>query len=107
MLFSVFRIGDPTNNVRWESYQKIAAHPMVKWAIPLSLGDSHRGFSVVGTNGAYFENFRYGGGDTLAFAAGKPFADLFEAGVGADGAERLGYPARANIHPSHGSRERG
>ena len=107
MLYAVFRIGGATHNMKFESYEAIAAHPMVKWAIPLSLGDSHRGFSVVGTNAAYFEHFRYGGGEPLAFAAGKPFGDIFEAVVGADVAERLGYRAGEKITLSHGSGELG
>ena len=107
MLYAVFRIGGATHNMKFESYQALASHPMVKWAIPLSLGDSHRGFSVVGTNGVYFEQFRYGGGDNLAFASGKPFADIFEAVVGADVAERLGYRVGDKITLSHGSGELG
>ena len=107
MLYAVFRIGGATHNMKFESYKAIAAHPMVRWAIPLSLGDSHRGFSVVGTNGAYFEHFRYGGGEALSFAAGKPFGDIFEAVVGADVAERLGYRAGDKITLSHGAGELG
>lgn len=103
MLFSVFRIGDPTNNVRWESYQKIAAHPMVSWAIPLSLGDSHRGYSVVGTSDAYFDHFRYSGSENLRFAGGKRFASVFEAVLGADVAERFGYRLGQRIVLNHGS----
>src|SRR5688572_19001092 len=60
MLYAVFRIGEATSNMKWESFREIAAHPLVAWAVPLSLGDSHRGYSVVGTSAAYFENFRYG-----------------------------------------------
>ena len=41
-------------------YQYLARHPQVAWAVPVSLGDSHRGFSVLGTQKAYFERFRYG-----------------------------------------------
>lgn len=44
LLYSVFRIGNATNNIRWESYQHFAEHPRVDWAIPISLGDSHRGY---------------------------------------------------------------
>src|SRR5215468_8728951 len=73
LLYSVFRIGNPTNNVRWESFETIAARPEVAWAIPISLGDSHRGFRVLGTTPAYFEHFRYGRGRKLELASGKPF----------------------------------
>jgi hypothetical protein len=59
LLYSVFRIGDATNNISWESYQDIAAHPKVAWTVPISLGDSHRGFRVLGTTPGYFEHYRY------------------------------------------------
>ena len=42
LLYSVFRIGNPTNNVSWESYQDIRSHKLVAWTVPLSLGDSHQ-----------------------------------------------------------------
>jgi putative ABC transport system permease protein len=102
MLYSVFRMGEATSGMKWESYQKLAAHPLVKWAIPLSLGDSHHGYSVVGTTGGYFEHFRYGGGEALAFTGGKPFESIFETVVGAEVAERLGYRVGERITLNHG-----
>src|ERR1700730_11812884 len=62
LLYSIFRIGDATANVGWASYQKIAHHPDVEWTIPISLGDSHRGFRVMGTNTDYFKHYRFGDG---------------------------------------------
>jgi putative ABC transport system permease protein len=47
LLYSVFRIGSATNNISWDSYQAIAQKKGVKWTIPISLGDSHRGFRVM------------------------------------------------------------
>ena len=41
LLYSVFRIGSPTDNIRWETYEQVVADPAVAWAIPISLGDSH------------------------------------------------------------------
>ena len=60
LLYAVFRIGSATNNMSWQSYQAFAQHPDVAWTIPISLGDSHRGYSVMGTSPAYFERYRYG-----------------------------------------------
>ena len=54
LLYSVFRIGNATNNISWNSYRKITNGKNVKWTIPISLGDSHRGFRVMGTNLNYF-----------------------------------------------------
>ncbi len=102
LLYSVFRIGDPTANISWQSYQLVARHPDVAWTIPISLGDSHRGFRVVGTNGDYFEHYRYGDRRPLAFATGAPFADLHDAVVGAEVARALGYSVGDRITISHG-----
>ncbi len=102
MLYTVFRIGEATNNMRWDAYQELARHPLIAWTIPLSLGDSHRGFPVLGTTPGYFEHFRYGDSRPLAFAAGKPFAELFDAVLGAQVAEALGYRMGDRIVLSHG-----
>lgn len=103
MLYSVFRIGGATHDIGWDSYEAIARHPDVAWSIPLALGDSHRGFPVVGTNAAYFEHFRYGRERKLALAQGRPFAGLFETVLGAEVARRLGYRLGDHITLSHGS----
>ena len=50
MLYSVFRIGNATNNITWESYLDVVNKEEVDWAVPISLGDSHKGFRVMGTN---------------------------------------------------------
>ncbi|MBX2973738.1 MAG: hypothetical protein KF797_11580, partial [Flavobacteriales bacterium] len=54
LLYSVFHIGDATNEVSWPAVQRIAARQEVAWVVPLSLGDSHRGFRVVGTTPDFF-----------------------------------------------------
>ena len=102
LLYSVFHIGNATNNISWRSYREIASGPDVAWTIPLSLGDSHRGFRVLGTNEDYFRHFRFGSDRTLTLKAGKPFADLFDAVVGADVAEALGYAVGDEIVIAHG-----
>lgn len=102
LLYSVFRIGNATNNIRWDSYQQIAAMPRVKWAIPLSLGDSHRGYRVLGTSAAYFEHYRYGAQQPLRLAEGRAFDDLFEAVLGAEVADALGYRLGEELVLAHG-----
>jgi putative ABC transport system permease protein len=102
LLYSVFRIGNATNNISWESYQDFARHKKVKWTIPFSLGDSHRGFRVLGTNTDYFEHFRFGHRHRLQFAAGMPFADVYDAVLGAEVAAQLGYQPDQKIIIAHG-----
>ena len=105
LLYSVFRIGDATNNLSWKSYQDIAAHPKVAWTVPISLGDSHRGFRVLGTTAAYFEHYRYGRDRRLSFEQGQPFADLYDAVLGAEVADALGYKIGDSIIVAHGAGE--
>ena len=105
LLYSVFRMGDPTNNVRWSSYQAIAADPLVAWTVPLSLGDSHRGFRVLGTTPAYFQHYRYGRSQPLRLAEGRPFAEVFDAVLGAEVADRLGYRLGQSVIIAHGAAE--
>lgn len=102
LLYAVFRIGSATNNLSWRSWQDITAHPKVAWAIPLSLGDSHRGFRVLGTTLAYFEHLRFARERRLELSAGGPFADLFDAVLGAEVAEALGYRLGDPIVIAHG-----
>lgn len=103
LLYAVFHIGDATSDMSWRSVQAIAGHPQVEWLVPLSLGDSHRGFRVVGTTAAFFERYRYADGRPLRFASGAPFADVFDAVVGAEVAARLGYAAGDAIVVAHGA----
>lgn len=102
LLYSVFRIGNATNNMTWRSYEDIRQRPEVEWSVPLSLGDSHRGFRVLGTTPNYFDHYRYRGGNRLAFASGERFDDLFDAVVGADVAAALGYKVGDKIVVAHG-----
>jgi len=103
LLYSIFRIGNATNNITWKSYQEIASQPEVAWSVPLSLGDSHRGFRVLGTTPDYFERYRFRGGRQLAFAQGKPFEDLFDVVLGADVAKSLGYKLGDSVVIAHGT----
>lgn len=102
LLYSVFRIGNATNNISWRSYRELAGDPRVAWTIPLSLGDSHRGFRVLGTNADYLKHFRYARSRSLELAAGKPFDDVFDAVLGAEVAKALQYKVGDRIVVDHG-----
>ena len=102
MLYAVFRIGNATNNITWESVEDVAALPDVAWTVPLSLGDSHRGYRVVATSADYFTRFRYGRGHALELAEGQGFGDLFDVVLGAEVAKALGYRLGDRVVISHG-----
>ena len=103
LLYSVFRIGNATNNIRWDSFERFAEHRQVKWAIPISLGDSHRGYRVMGTSTAYFEHYRYARSQPLQLRVGRTFTDdPFEVVLGAEVAQALGYGLGEQIVLAHG-----
>ncbi|WP_293758027.1 FtsX-like permease family protein [uncultured Paraglaciecola sp.] len=102
LLYSIFRMGNPTNNIKYESFLMLQQHEVVEWAIPLSLGDSHRGFRVMGTNGSYFTHYKYGNNQNLRFKEGREFDGLFDAVIGADVAKTLGYQVNDKIVIAHG-----
>lgn len=102
LLYSVFRIGNATNNIDWKSYQEISNQRSVKWSIPISLGDSHKGFRVMGTNQDYFRFYQYGKKQPLAFKEGKPFTQLFDVVLGSDVATKLNYQLGEQLVIAHG-----
>ena len=105
LLYSVFRIGNATNNISWESYQEIRRNPNINWTIPISLGDSHKGYRVMGTNTDYFEFFRFAGGRRLEIADGEIFKGVFDAVLGAEVAQSLDYHIDDPIIIAHGAGE--
>ena len=102
LLYSVFRIGSPTNSISWLGYEQIKNRQEVAWAVPLSLGDAHRGYRVVGTNQDYFEHYKYANERLLEFADGEKFSTPTDAVIGAEVAAALGYAVGDSIVVSHG-----
>jgi len=107
ILYAVFRIGEATSNIDWKSFQEIVDNPLIAWAVPISLGDSHHGFPVMGTTTTYFEHFNYSDSRQLSFIAGHPFQDIFDVVIGMDVASQLGYAIGDRIILSHGMGETG
>lgn len=102
LLYSVFHMGNATNNIGWDSLQEIAALKGVDWVVPISLGDSHRQFRVMGTTQAFFQRYQFRRGQQISFAQGQQFDDLFDAVIGADVAKAMGYKLGDPIVVAHG-----
>ena len=102
LLYSVFRIGNATNNIQWQSYQDIISRPGIAWSIPFSLGDSHRGFRVLGTSNDYFDYFRYGDEEPLRLLSGQAFDNPLDAVIGSEVATTLNYATGTEIVIAHG-----
>jgi putative ABC transport system permease protein len=102
LLYSVFRIGNATNNLTWSSYKDVASRPEIAWIVPISLGDSHKQFRVMGTTPEFFNRYKYRSGQSIEFADGKNMSDLFDTVIGADVATTLNYSVGDPIVVAHG-----
>jgi putative ABC transport system permease protein len=102
LLYAVFHIGTANNEISWNSYQHFAHHPAVLWTIPLSMGDSHRGFRVVATDDNFYEHYRYRGDHSLQVSQGVRTQGIFDAVLGSAVAAQLHYHLGQKIILSHG-----
>ena len=102
LLYTVFHIGDATNNIRWTTYQNLKQDERVDWAVPVSLGDSYRGYRVVSTNDQFLSRFQYGNDDNLSLAQGEWFAERFDVVLGSGVARELDHQVGDQIVLSHG-----
>ena len=102
LLYTLFQIGSATNNVSWDSIQTIAALPQVEWLVPISLGDSHGEYRVMGTSAEFFSRYKFRGGQSLALDSGVGFAGTYDAVLGAEAAASLDYAVGDPLVLSHG-----
>lgn len=102
LLYTVFHLGDPTNNIRWSTFQELEADERIDWLIPISLGDSYRGSRVIGTNDNFLERFEYGRGRSLQLAQGRWFDRVFDVVLGANVADKFNHGVGDSIVLSHG-----
>jgi putative ABC transport system permease protein len=102
LLYSIFRMGSATANIDWQTFENINADKKVNWSIPISLGDSHRGYRVLGTNNNYFKHYKYGRSQPLGFSEGRKLQHVFDLIIGADVARTLGYKVGDSLTLAHG-----
>ncbi|MGZ6419175.1 MAG: ABC transporter permease, partial [Pseudobdellovibrio sp.] len=102
ILYSVFNIGQATNNISIESYNEIKNKPEVEWTIPYSLGDGHKGFRVVATNTDFFKYYQFRSNEKIEMDEGTEFKGLFDVVIGADVARTLGYHLGSSVVVAHG-----
>ena len=102
LLATVFHYGALSTPLPRAVEPRLAAHPAVRFALPLSLGDSVSGLPVVGTVPAYFAHLGPAPEVPLAFQAGRPFEGDEEVVLGAEAARRLGKGLGDALTLSHG-----
>ncbi len=107
LLSSIFGLGAPAGTITWDTYQRWAAHPAIKWTIPISLGDSYYGFRVVGTTAAFFEHYRFRNDGRVTIATGRALSSERDVVLGSDVAARLKLAIGDSIALTHGMRGTG
>ena len=101
ILSAVYQIDNPTGNISVSESMKIRKHPLVKYSIPLSYGDSYKGFRIVGTDTMYLNHFK------ASFASGEAWTKSMDVVLGSTVAKRLNMGVGAHFHGTHGFEEEG
>ena len=102
LLNSVFLIGEPNSTIRWGTFKDITDNNKMNWAVPITLGDSHKGYRVIGTTNNYFKEIKYSSGKNIEFLSGNSFNDVFDVVLGNAVANKLKYNLGAEIIITHG-----
>jgi len=103
LLYAVFHMGGAVADMSWDSVQRISAGADVAWPIPLSLGDSHKGFPVVATTRDFFTCYLYQRDKGLHFARDAAFNCMFDVVLCAVTAKKTGYALGDRLTLSHGA----
>jgi putative ABC transport system permease protein len=101
ILAGVYHLDVPTGNIPLKSVRELAKNPLIRQVIPISLGDSFRGYRIVGTTPDYIT--LYAG----SFQAGRVWNDRMQAVLGATVAARTGLGIDVRFVGSHGLSEGG
>jgi putative ABC transport system permease protein len=96
ILSGVLHLDVPTGNVPLQAVQALEQNPLVASVIPISLGDSFRGFRIVGTSHAYPAHYQ------ASLAQGSLWQAPMQAVLGASAARALGLPVGSSFVGSHG-----
>jgi putative ABC transport system permease protein len=102
ILYTVFNMGNASNNISWESYQELKKHPAIAWTIPYSLGDGHRGFRVVATDENFYQHYRFRGDKKVELEAGQPALGIWDVVVGSEVKRKLNYRIGDSVVVAHG-----
>jgi putative ABC transport system permease protein len=105
LLYTVFHMGEATNNISFSSFENFKKHTAVEWTIPISLGDSHKGHRVISTDESFYKHYRYQGDRSLKIFQGVQAKDIFDVVIGSEVAKKLKYKVGDPIVLSHGISE--
>ena len=102
LLYSVFHIGSAVNNIRMSTYEEIRNNRLVEWSIPISLGDTYKGYRVVATDENFFMQYRFRGDNKVVMETGKIPTETFDVVIGSEIAKKTHLKVGDPIILSHG-----
>ncbi|MDW8205028.1 MAG: FtsX-like permease family protein [Cytophagales bacterium] len=99
ILSAIFHIDYPTGNIGLEDARALVRHPLVKHSIPMALGDSYKGFRIVGTDLRYPQHYQ------AQLAEGNWWKEDMEAVIGSKVAQTSGLKIGDRFAGAHGMGE--
>lgn len=99
ILSGIYHMDAPTGNISKQEADSVAKHPLVAKAIPLSYGDTYKGYRIVGTTPQYPDHYE------MELEAGAVFNKTYEVTLGKSVAERLGLNVGDTFFGTHGALE--
>jgi len=96
ILSAVYQIDNPTGNIPLAEVNKLKRHPLIKYSIPLSYGDSYQGFRIVGTDSLYLSHYK------ATFSEGEVWSNSMDVVLGSSVAVKLNLKMGSHFHGNHG-----
>ncbi|KAB8033252.1 ABC transporter permease [Fluviispira multicolorata] len=105
LLYTVFHMGNATNNISWHTYNHFKNNSDVAWTIPFSLGDSYNGHRVIATDQNFYLHYQFFGNKKIEFKEGNTPNDIYDVALGAEMATKENLKLGDNIALTHGISE--
>ncbi len=98
ILSSMYHIDAPTGNISVKEARPFLreGHPLIKRSVPLSMGDSYKGYRIIGTDYSILDLY------SAEISEGKRWSDTYEVTAGADVAKKLNLKIGSKFKSSHG-----
>ncbi len=96
VLSSVLHVDVPTGNIKLKDVSMLQKHPFVETAIPVSYGDNHKGFRILGTETSYLDHYK------AKLSEGRRYENPFEVVAGSNVAQQLALKLGNRFTSSHG-----
>jgi len=101
ILSSVYHLDKPTGNISYKEAKSLNKNVLVDFTIPLSYGDTYKGYRIVGTNEKYFDLYN------LEISQGKKWSKSMQAVLGSSVASNKNLKVGDKFFGTHGFDDHG